>query len=348
MFLNGCLYKQMKQYTKSVECFQKVLLQPPYKLTTATIWFIIATIFEESNSAQANAAYRRFYSTLVRDDKMDKYKDWNEARQDKDVWVKIGKTLHDLVFIIFYIYYILQRYFTLCNDLYLEAYKVCNTSRSGEDDEDDDQSKSNICSMICETAVRTQNKSLFDEYIKKPELSKEQINKMKNIEKQKDFDLDVQTDETTERLLTELENKRSEESLLATRSFPLPEKLSKKRKLSSRKASDEVTKLKKRIMKLETDNKNFQRNTFKIDALLKELEEKKREIIYLRKLLDELREKEKMIKAEEDEEDANKKKDEKFDIVQFLQQNKNLTAEQKRILLLRKRCFELYSIIILL
>lgn len=202
--------------------------------------------------------------------------------------------------------------------------------------------------MICETAVRTQNKSLFDEYIKKPELSKEQINKMKNIEKQKDFDLDVQTDETTERLLTELENKRSEESLLATRSFPLPEKLSKKRKLSSRKASDEVTKLKKRIMKLETDNKNFQRNTFKIDALLKELEEKKREIIYLRKLLDELREKEKMIKAEEDEEDANKKKDEKFDIVQFLQQNKNLTAEQKRILLLRKRCFELYSIIILL
>lgn len=107
MFLNGCLYKQMKQYTKSVECFQKVLLQPPYKLTTATIWFIIATIFEESNSAQANAAYRRFYSTLVRDDKMDKYKDWNEARQDKDVWVKIGKTLHDLVFIIFYIYYIL-------------------------------------------------------------------------------------------------------------------------------------------------------------------------------------------------------------------------------------------------
>lgn len=202
--------------------------------------------------------------------------------------------------------------------------------------------------MICETAVRTQNKSLFDEYIKKPELSKEQINKMKNIEKQKDFDLDVQTDETTERLLTELENKRSEESLLATRSFPLPEKLSKKRKLSSRKASDEVTKLKKRIMKLETDNKNFQRNTFKIDVLLKELEEKKREIIYLRKLLDELREKEKMIKAEEDEEDANKKKDEKFDIVQFLQQNKNLTAEQKRILLLRKRCFELYSIIILL
>lgn len=202
--------------------------------------------------------------------------------------------------------------------------------------------------MICETAVRTQNKSLFDEYIKKPELSKEQINKMKNIEKQKDFDLDVQTDETTERLLTELENKRSEESLLATRSFPLPEKLSKKRKLSSRKASDEVTKLKKRIMKLETDNKNLQRNTFKIDALLKELEEKKREIIYLRKLLDELREKEKMIKAEEDEEDANKKKDEKFDIVQFLQQNKNLTAEQKRILLLRKRCFELYSIIILL
>lgn len=202
--------------------------------------------------------------------------------------------------------------------------------------------------MICETAVRIQNKSLFDEYIKKPELSKEQINKMKNIEKQKDFDLDVQTDETTERLLTELENKRSEESLLATRSFPLPEKLSKKRKLSSRKASDEVTKLKKRIMKLETDNKNFQRNTFKIDALLKELEEKKREIIYLRKLLDELREKEKMIKAEEDEEDANKKKDEKFDIVQFLQQNKNLTAEQKRILLLRKRCFELYSIIILL
>lgn len=202
--------------------------------------------------------------------------------------------------------------------------------------------------MICETAVRTQNKSLFDEYIKKPELSKEQINKMKNIEKQKDFDLDVQTDETTERLLTELENKRSEESLLATRSFPLPQKLSKKRKLSSRKASDEVTKLKKRIMKLETDNKNFQRNTFKIDVLLKELEEKKREIIYLRKLLDELREKEKMIKAEEDEEDANKKKDEKFDIVQFLQQNKNLTAEQKRILLLRKRCFELYSIIILL
>lgn len=97
MFLNGCLYKQLKKYTNSVECFQKILLHPPYNLTTATIWFIIATIFEESNSAQANAAYRRFYSTLVRDDKMDKYKDWNEARQDKDVWVKIGKTLHDLV-----------------------------------------------------------------------------------------------------------------------------------------------------------------------------------------------------------------------------------------------------------
>lgn len=202
--------------------------------------------------------------------------------------------------------------------------------------------------MICETAVKTQNRTLFDEYIKKPELSKEEIKKMKNMVKQNDFDLDVQTDEITERLLTELENKKSEESLLATRSFPLPEKLSKKRKLLSRKESDEVTKLKKRIVKLETDNKNYEKNTFKIDALLKELEEKKREIIYLRKLLDELREKDKMIKAEEDEEDSNKKKDENFDIVQFLQQNKNLSAEQKRILLLRKRCFELYSIIILL
>lgn len=228
----------------------------------------------------------------------------------------------------------------MCNDLYLEAYKICNTNQS-ESESTSTSNKSNICGMICETAIESQNKTVLDEYIKKPELTKEQINKIKSMEKPNEIDLDNEKDEITEKLI-EIENKKLEESLLQEKSFTSsPEKSLKKTQLLSRKESDEISKLKKRIMRLETDNRNYQRNTFQIDALLKELEEKKREIVYLRKLLDELREKEKMNKKEEETEIREK---EDFDIVKFLQQNNNLTAEQKRLLLLRKRCYELYSI----
>ncbi|KAH8106531.1 hypothetical protein DFH11DRAFT_1830567 [Phellopilus nigrolimitatus] len=58
LFRLGIIYKQQGKYTESLECFDRILRNPPSPLAPADIWFQIGHVYEQQKDhTRANDAY---------------------------------------------------------------------------------------------------------------------------------------------------------------------------------------------------------------------------------------------------------------------------------------------------
>ena len=52
LFRLGIIYKQQGKYAESLECFDRILRNPPNPLAHADIWFQIGHVFEQQNDVR--------------------------------------------------------------------------------------------------------------------------------------------------------------------------------------------------------------------------------------------------------------------------------------------------------
>lgn len=56
LFRLGIIYKQQGKYSESLDCFDRILRNPPNPLAHADIWFQIGHVFEQQRDVRLNAA----------------------------------------------------------------------------------------------------------------------------------------------------------------------------------------------------------------------------------------------------------------------------------------------------
>ena len=64
LFRLGIIYKQQGKYSESLECFDRILRNPPNPLAHADIWFQIGHVYEQQRDVSSSRPPR--VTTLVR------------------------------------------------------------------------------------------------------------------------------------------------------------------------------------------------------------------------------------------------------------------------------------------
>lgn len=61
LFRLGIIYKQQGKYAESLECFDRILRNPPNPLAHADIWFQIGHVFEQQNDVRVTMSLFALY-----------------------------------------------------------------------------------------------------------------------------------------------------------------------------------------------------------------------------------------------------------------------------------------------